>query len=155
LVDNSNIIAHKKNKNNNKLTINKKLTFVCTYDRKFFVDILPPKIFTFDASIAGIFIITDEFPDRDTITLKNGTNVNVNRYEIIFIEGSPNKRVYVREDYFNNIDIGIYYNFECVMDEDRKFWYRVISVCPIMDGNKEIINDAKIIYNRYHNTKII
>ena len=148
--DNSEFIVHKNNKNKKKLIKNKKLSCICSNDRKYLIDVLPPKIFTFYASVAGIFSITDEFPEHDIINLKNGTSVNIKRYEIIFIEGSPNKRVYVREDYYKNIDIGKYYSFECVVDEDRKCWYRVISVYPITDDDNEISNDAKIIHDRYY-----
>ncbi len=142
---------------NSKLIKNERSSFIFNRDVKTgqntLIDVLPPKIFKFYASVAGIFNIINETPTHDTIKLKNGGNIDLMRYEIIFIEGTPNKRVYVRDDYLNNIDIGGYYMFECVIDnEDRNYWFRVISAYTIEnnDDDSEIESDAKIVYERYY-----
>ncbi len=142
--------------NNNKLVKGERCSFVFNRDIKsgknLLVDVLPPKIFQFNASVAGIFNMVNETPMHDTIILKNGNPIEIMRYEIIFIEGTPAKRVYVRDDYLENINVGGYYTFDCVVDnEDRNYWYRVINAYPIVnDDCSEIESDAKIVYERYY-----
>lgn len=127
-------------------------TFIFRRDHKnLLINILPPKVVKFNASVAGIINMANEMPTHDIIILQD-TIINIKRYEIVFIEGSPGKRVYVREDYFKNIKVGHCYSFECVIDnDDRNYWYRVISAFSIENGNGAFENDAKIVYNRVHN----
>lgn len=73
-----------------------------------------------------------------------------NKYELIFIYGSPGKCVYIGEEYVDNICIGGYYTFECIVDNNQRCWYRVIDISEIeSDSESELMNDAKIVRDRY------
>ena len=139
LYDGTQIILQKNDKD--ELIKGERFTFVFFRDQILnqnqLINILPPAIIKFNAIVVAILDLKNESPEYDTVETENGT-IDVKRYELIFIEGTPRKRVYIRADHLDDIEIGAYYEFECVTDnEDRSYWYRIININKI--GNNRNI----------------
>ena len=113
-----------------KINIKKDIRMIFVYENQWLINILPPQQYTFNAIVAGITEMNELNDDLlyDRVKINNAYQY-VKRYEVMFIEGSPNKRVYTRDCH---LEIKTYYSFTCVIDDaDRHYWYRVVDYKPL------------------------
>ena len=147
-----------------KLILDKRFEFVYYKDEdKVIVDIKPPQVHSFRATVAGIWPMdaidpecnVDDDPIYDIVD-----SVAVMRYELYFLSGGPRKMVYVLDGMQNDLEIGLYYNFYCVLDDaDRTRWLRVITIEPITEyrnmsmADIQRIRDGQYAYDQYMKDK--